>query len=175
ESAGTPGSVPRPRHRGRGGGHPSRTHVAVRLERPTRRHRASSPRAPAVWSCSGWGLPSRAGHPTRWWSLTPPFHPYRRGPGTAAAVCFLWHFPAGHPGWALPTTLLCGARTFLVAPKGRRDRLADSSAPPVYRRAATGRHGRRERATRPVTRGRAGRGTPSRGPPPGRASVARRS
>jgi len=29
------------------------------------------------------------------------------------AVCFLWHCPAGHPGWALPTTLLCGVRTFL--------------------------------------------------------------
>ena len=29
------------------------------------------------------------------------------------AVCSLWHCPAGHPGWALPTTLLCGARTFL--------------------------------------------------------------
>ena len=33
--------------------------------------------------------------------------------GLAPAVCFLWHCPAGHPGWALPTTLLCGARTFL--------------------------------------------------------------
>ncbi len=29
------------------------------------------------------------------------------------AVCFLWHCPAGHPGSALPTTLPCGARTFL--------------------------------------------------------------
>ena len=29
------------------------------------------------------------------------------------AVCFLWHFPAGYPGWVLPTTLPCGARTFL--------------------------------------------------------------
>src|SRR5690606_10211825 len=29
------------------------------------------------------------------------------------AVCFLWHCPAGHPGWELPTTLPCGARTFL--------------------------------------------------------------
>ena len=29
------------------------------------------------------------------------------------AVCFLWHCPAGHPGWALPTTLPCGVRTFL--------------------------------------------------------------
>ena len=30
-----------------------------------------------------------------------------------AAVCFLWHCPAGHPGWPLATTLPCGARTFL--------------------------------------------------------------
>jgi hypothetical protein len=29
------------------------------------------------------------------------------------AVCFLWHCPAGRPGWALPTTVLCGVRTFL--------------------------------------------------------------
>ena len=32
-----------------------------------------------------------------------------------AAVCSLWHCPAGHPGWVLPTTLLCGVRTFLGA------------------------------------------------------------
>ncbi len=32
-----------------------------------------------------------------------------------SAVCFLWHFPAGHPGWVLPTTLLDGVRTFLDA------------------------------------------------------------
>ena len=46
------------------------------------------------------------------------------------AVCFLWHCPAGHPGWALPTTALYGVRTFLsYAPfRGRnRDRLAGSS------------------------------------------------
>jgi len=34
----------------------------------------------------------------------------------AGAVCFLWHCPAGHPGSALPTTLSCGARTFLTGP-----------------------------------------------------------
>ena len=28
------------------------------------------------WPCSGWGLPSRRSHLQRWWSLTPPFHPY---------------------------------------------------------------------------------------------------
>ena len=44
------------------------------------------------------------------------------------AVCSLWHFPAGHPGWALPTTVLCGVRTFLDPPrKAGRDRLTDSS------------------------------------------------
>ena len=40
-------------------------------------------------------------------------------PPSPAAVCSLWHFPAGHPGWALPTTLSFGVRTFLdaVAPR----------------------------------------------------------
>ena len=28
------------------------------------------------WPCSRWGLPSRPAHAGRWWSLTPPFHPY---------------------------------------------------------------------------------------------------
>jgi len=26
---------------------------------------------------------------------------------------FLWHFPWGRPHWVLPSTLPCGARTFL--------------------------------------------------------------
>ena len=47
------------------------------------------------------------------------------------AVYFLWHCPAGHPGWALPTTLLCGVRTFLNgawAPSRSPDRLVQSPA-----------------------------------------------
>ena len=32
------------------------------------------------------------------------------------AVYFLWHFPAGRPGWLLTTTVPCPARTFLPAP-----------------------------------------------------------
>ena len=36
--------------------------------------RATLRRSP-IWSCSGWGLPSQLGHPSCWWSLTPPFHP----------------------------------------------------------------------------------------------------
>lgn len=40
------------------------------------------------------------------------------------AVYFLLHFPAGRPGWALPTVLPCGARTFLDICRGH---LAGSS------------------------------------------------
>lgn len=121
--------------------HPSRPAVAGRLKRPTRRHRAGRPRTPAQgrvtpsWSCSGWGLPSRPGRPGRWWSLTPPFHPY---PAYRGAVCFLWHCPAGHPGLPLTTTLPCGVRTFLGAcPHGarRRGRPANSSARTGYAHA----------------------------------------
>jgi len=32
---------------------------------------------------------------------------------THSAVCFLLHFPSGHPAWELPSTLPFGARTFL--------------------------------------------------------------
>ena len=63
-----------------------------------------------LWPCSGWGLPSRRGHPHRWCALTAPFHPYRPH---GSAVCSLWHCPAGCPGLPLTTTLLCGVRTFL--------------------------------------------------------------
>jgi hypothetical protein len=48
------------------------------------------------------------------------------------AVCFLWHCPAGHPGSVLPTTLPCGARTFLTGHEARRDRPADSPVPRIF-------------------------------------------
>src|SRR5690242_21933508 len=45
-------------------------------------------------------------------------HRFTLTPGPAetwpGAVCSLWHCPAGHPGSVLPTTLPCGARTFLA-------------------------------------------------------------
>ena len=44
-------------------------------------------------------------------------------PGRSQAVCFLWRYPAGHPGLPLAATLPCGARTFLSS---RRDRPASS-------------------------------------------------
>jgi hypothetical protein len=46
------------------------------------------------------------------------------------AVCFLWHYPAGHPGWALPTTLPCGARTFLGTHPKVRNAVARPTRPP---------------------------------------------
>jgi len=80
ESAYRPDSVRAP---ARPGDHPSpeHRHRCPRAAYP--RTRASSPRTPAQarrtapsWPCSGWGLPSRRSHLRRWWSLTPPFHPY---------------------------------------------------------------------------------------------------
>ncbi len=38
------------------------------------------------------------------WALTPPFHPYLLN-RSRQAVCFLWHFPWGHPRRALPGTV----------------------------------------------------------------------
>ncbi|MGO8958127.1 MAG: hypothetical protein ACLQFR_12260, partial [Streptosporangiaceae bacterium] len=42
-----------------------------------------------------------------------------------------WHYPAGHPGSALPTTLPCGARTFLGTPV-RRAAAARLTRPPLH-------------------------------------------
>src|SRR5690606_13699830 len=42
----------------------------------------------------------------------------RLSAGTRApAVCFLCHFPSGHPAWPLASTLPCEARTFLSWPR----------------------------------------------------------
>ena len=45
-----------------------------------------------TWPCSGWGLPSRPGHPGRWCALTAPFHPclcpIRANPGRAIGGLF---------------------------------------------------------------------------------------
>src|SRR4051794_14394850 len=116
------------------GGHPSRPAVAGRLERPTRRHRAGSPRTPAqdgggppsLLALLGVGFTEPHRSPDARWSLTPPFHPYQRERWRSV----LWHFPAGHPGSPLATTLPCGARTFLdswcAAATVRATRLAPS-------------------------------------------------
>jgi len=46
-------------------------------------------------------------------------HPFTLTFRERKAVFSLWHYPAGRPGSVLPTTLPCGARTFLGgSPKG---------------------------------------------------------
>ena len=46
------------------------------------------------WPCSGWGLPSRPCRQGRWWSLTPPFHPY---PGSRRGGLFSVALSRGSP------------------------------------------------------------------------------
>src|SRR5467141_3177728 len=61
--------------------------------------------------------------------------------GLEPAVSFLWHFPSGHPDWALPSALLYGARTFLPAS-------TEAERPPVRldpRRYYRARPGQRDR------------------------------
>jgi hypothetical protein len=121
ESACRPGSV---HPLARAGGHPSRTAVADSLMRSTREHRAGRPQSLAQEHAVAAVLPldlapggvyqaaqvtlSAGGLLHRRFTLTPGTSP--------EAVYFLWHYPAGHPGSVLPTTLPCGARTFLGAP-----------------------------------------------------------
>jgi len=50
------------------------------------------------------------------------FSPLQPTPYGVACRVFLWHFPAGFPGWTLSSTLLCGVRTFL---DGLRPRTGD--------------------------------------------------
>jgi hypothetical protein len=122
----------------RAGDHPSRTAVADSLVRSTREHRAGHPQSLAQEGTIG-ALPldlapggvyraaqvtlSAGGLLHRRFTLTTGTSP--------EAVCFLWHYPAGHPGSALPTTLPCGARTFLGAPGNWRDAAARPTRPPL--------------------------------------------
>ena len=57
------------------------------------------------------GFAKPTGHPAAG-ALLP--HRFTLTAGTGpAAVCSLWHCPAGHPDWPLASTLPCGGRTFL--------------------------------------------------------------
>ena len=69
--------------------------------------RATCKRSCLVLHRVGFALPYMS--PRKRCALTAPFHPYRPCSltcgGTTLAVYFLWHFPAGFPGWVLPSTL----------------------------------------------------------------------
>ncbi len=107
----TPGSVRGPvdklRPRGRSSLSATRCRAAPAAYPGTRRAASSSP----VWPCSGRGLPRGSCHHDPGGLLHHPFTLPRTL--RAEAVCSLWHCLADCSGWALPTVLPCGARTFL--------------------------------------------------------------
>jgi hypothetical protein len=122
ESACKPGSVGRRTTEVvcRPGDHPSRVAVADNLLRPTRElGRAALKRS--LSDLAPGGVYQAAQVTLGAGGLL--HHRFTLAAGCPVAVCSLWHCPAGHPGWALPTTLPCGARTFLgEQPKGHSTR-----------------------------------------------------
>jgi hypothetical protein len=73
-----------------------------------------------AWPCSLWGLPGRPHCCERRWSLTPPFHPYRK-----PAVCLCGPVRQVAPPRELPGKVLYGVRTFLDSGKQSRDHSAN--------------------------------------------------
>ncbi len=70
-----------------------------------------------VLQAVGFALPAPSPAPRC--ALTAPFHRCLcSGKPKSSAVYFLWHFPAGRPGWLLATTVPCPARTFLQPTSG---------------------------------------------------------
>ena len=113
----TPGSVFPRRYRRGSSGHPSTNAVADALQQPTRTlGRAALKRALSGLAPGGVYLAfpvtrEAGGLLHHRFTLTCPAA--RACTRRRQAVCSLWHWPAGYPEWALPTTLPCGARTFL--------------------------------------------------------------
>jgi len=76
---------------------------------------AGHPRTPLYVALLRMGFAVPQPLPTARWALTPPFHPGPTAHRAHRVVCFLWHFPQGHPHRVLPGILPSGARTFLLA------------------------------------------------------------
>ena len=96
EPADKPGSVL--------GNHSSGSAVTSSLERPTRRHRGPRLSLP-IWSCFGWGLPSRSVLPPARCALTAPFHPYLQAGGLFSVALSVGSRPPGvtwHPALRSP-------------------------------------------------------------------------
>ena len=98
-------------------GHPSTGAVADAPQRSTRMS-GGPPEDASCLSLLRVGFTDLLRRPDRWWSLTPPFHPYPVR-GNRRAVCSLWHCPAGRPGGCLPPPLW--SRTFSAVVAHRRD------------------------------------------------------
>ena len=109
--------------------HSSGASVAGHLMQPTRTAAqkpawGQRPRAVPIWFCSRWGLPCRHCCQRRG-ALLP--HPFTLTPDMSGAVCFLWHFPWGHPRRALPGTVFPWSPDF-PPPKAAAIRPADPLA-----------------------------------------------
>jgi hypothetical protein len=121
--------------------------------------RTGRPRTPAARPCSRWGLPSRAGHPARWWSLTPPFHPYPHSAeaeplavclcGTVPRVTSGGRYPPPCPTESGPSSMRRTGRA--PRPPGRLTRPVRLAEPPVSRPRSgpDGRPGRHSPVSRP--------------------------
>ena len=102
-------------------GHFSRTAVACRLKRPTRKSNGPDKSAAnGLSSCLvllpvGFAEPNRSpGLLVRSYRTVSPLPlAVRLAASHWSAVCFLLHFPCPCGRWALPTTVSWGARTFL--------------------------------------------------------------
>jgi len=109
--------------------HSSRPDVTAGLERPTRELQAGNPQTLPYLALLRVGfteLPvSPPGLVSSYLTVSP--LPSTQ-PVECSAVCFLWHFPARRRDWVLPSTLPCGARTFLPSRPGARP--AIGYAPP---------------------------------------------
>src|SRR6478735_12578062 len=128
-----------PPHDGPVGDHPSPDAVADTLQRPTHElgrttlERSLSGLAPGG-VCLATTVTRRAGGLLHH-RFTLTSTPIRRQGRWRSVLCGT--DPAGHPGWALPTTLSCGARTFLDTPRNqpRGDAVARPAHPPGKDRA----------------------------------------
>jgi len=102
EEAHKPGSVPRTGCPGRGGDHSSRTAVAGGLKRPDPGASDGPPSNAPLFGLAPDGVYRAAGVTTGTGELLP--HPFTLtcfDTGPKQAVCFLWHFPWGHPRFPL--------------------------------------------------------------------------
>ena len=137
---------------------PPRRRVAVHPRRAAYpAARAGRPRTLPAWPCSGWGLPSRRGHPRRWCALTAPFHPYLSEERRSAFCCaYARSPPPGSPQHpALRSPDFPRPRDARPRPPGRLLRTQRTpSAPPPATGRRRGSRGRRPRCSARAARAR---------------------
>ncbi len=129
------------------GSHSSGTALARSLVQPTRTTRletgwalAHPCRPYSVLLPVGFAVPSMLPWPR--WALTPPFHPY----SASGAVCFLWHFPWGHPRRTLSGTVFPWSPDF--PPPAAFRHLRGAAARPTGRGSLNDRGSKRQRNRR---------------------------